>query len=651
MHSIEWKPSKEHINNSQISKFINFIQQQTNLMLADSDALYEWSIAQPEDFWSLFWHFSQIKASKPWDQVLVNQADMLNTKWFVGSQLNFAENLLKRQDEELAIAFRGEDQIEWNYSFQELYHQVARLAKSLRDLGVSKGDRVAAFMPNLPQTVIAMLATSSIGAIWSSCSPDFGVQGVLDRLGQIEPKVLFSVEGYFYNGKLIDCRDKVAEIVKQLPTLEKIILTNYTSSTTDISAIPNASWWEEFLAPSSTREIIFEQVSFEHPLVIMYSSGTTGIPKCIVHSVGGTLIQHLKEHILHTNLKYGDRIFYYTTCGWMMWNWLVSALAVGASLLLYDGSPMYPSPQVLWQYAEEYKMNVFGTSAKYLASLEKTGYKPKEDKDLANLYAILSTGSPLLPESYDFVYQHIKSDVCLASISGGTDIISCFALGNPTKPVYRGELQQRGFGMKVEIFNDNGLPAAIDEKGELVCTAPFPSQPIYFWQDEAKTKYKKAYFERFKSIWCHGDYAALTKHNGLIIYGRSDTTLNPGGVRIGTAEIYRQVETIEDILEAVVVGHEVAGDVQVILFVRLQAKKQLTEELQQLIRHKIKQGASPRHVPARIVAVTDIPRTVSGKIAELAVKHVIHGKEVKNKDALANPESLSLFEKILDLPN
>ncbi|MFN7094360.1 MAG: AMP-binding protein, partial [Burkholderiales bacterium] len=338
MHSIEWKPSKEHIHNSQISKFINFIQQQTNLMLADSDTLYEWSIAQPEDFWSLFWRFSQIKASKPWDQILVNQANMLNAKWFVGSQLNFAENLLKRQDEELAIAFRGEDQIEWNYSFHELYHQVARLAKSLRDLGVSKGDRVAAFMPNLPQTVIAMLATSSIGAIWSSCSPDFGVQGVLDRLGQIEPKVLFSVEGYFYNGKLIDCRDKVAEIVQQLPTLEKIILTNYTSSTTDISAIPNASWWEEFLAPSSTREIIFEQVSFDHPLVIMYSSGTTGIPKCIVHSVGGTLIQHLKEHILHTNLKYGDRIFYYTTCGWMMWNWLVSALAVGASLLLYDGS-------------------------------------------------------------------------------------------------------------------------------------------------------------------------------------------------------------------------------------------------------------------------------------------------------------------------
>lgn len=649
MHNSVWKPSQEYIKNSQISKFLNYLNQHKHITLKDSDALYDWSIANPEDFWSSFWQFSGIKASRKWDKVLENGHDMLNAKWFVGSELNFAENLLARRDDELAIVFRGEDKVEWQYTYNELYHQVARLARSLRNLGVQKGDRVAGFMPNLPQTTIAMLAATSIGAIWSSCSPDFGVQGVLDRLGQIEPKVLFTIEGYFYNGKQLDCRDKVSEIVAKLPSVSKVIITDYTSGKADISRIPNAVWWNDFLADVSVTQIEFEQVSFDHPLVIMYSSGTTGVPKCIVHSVGGTLIQHLKEHILHTNLARGDRIFYYTTCGWMMWNWLVSALAVGATLVLYDGSPTYPGPEVLWNYADDYNLTVFGTSAKYLASLEKTGYKPGTQNKLTHLAAILSTGSPLLPESYDYVYKDIKHDVCLSSISGGTDIVSCFALGNPVKAVYRGELQQRGFGMNVQIFTDDGKIAAIGEKGELVCTAPFPSQPIYFWNDKDKVKYKKAYFERFDNIWCHGDYAALTEHNGMIIYGRSDTTLNPGGVRIGTAEIYRQVETIEEILEAVVVGHEIPGDVQVILFVRMQPGKELTEELKKLISTRIRHGASPRHVPAKIIAVTDIPRTVSGKIAELAVKQTIHGEEVKNKDALANPESLTLFINLPEL--
>ncbi len=642
MSDIVWMPTDNQIQNSQIFKFIEFLRENQLANLADSDALYEWSISNSELFWSSFAKFSQIKFTKPADMILAGGHDMLNAKWFVGSKLNYAENLLRRNDDQLAIVFRGEDKVEWKYTFAEVNDIVARLAQGLRNLGVTKGDRVAGDLPNLPHTVMAMLATTSIGAIWSSCSPDFGVQGVLDRFGQIEPKVVFAVDGYYYNGKQVECLAKVAEIIDKLPSVEKTIIINYAGSNTVVE-VKNSISWDAFLTKTPATSHNFEQVDFDHPLFIMYSSGTTGIPKCIVHSTGGTLLQHLKEHQLHTNLKRDSRIFYYTTCGWMMWNWLVSALASEATLMLYDGSPTAPDPKVLWDYVADYHINVFGTSAKYLASLEKTGYKPNQHAGLESLEAILSTGSPLLPESYDFVYRDIKTDVRLCSISGGTDIVSCFVLGNPVKPIHRGEIQQRGFGLSVEVFNDNGESAAINEKGELVCTKPFPCQPIYFWNDPDKVKYKKAYFERFDNIWCHGDYASLSEYGGVVIYGRSDTTLNPGGVRIGTAEIYRQVETIEDIVESVVIGQETGDDVRVILFVKMKDDKVLSEELKTTLKQRIKIGASPRHVPAKIIQVADIPKTISGKVVEMAVKNVVHGEEVKNKESLANPEALDLF--------
>lgn len=642
MSEVVWKPSDKQIENSQIHKFINFLKNNHIADLTDSDDLYKWSIENSEQFWNSFAQFSQIKFSNPAHDILANPNNMLEAKWFVGSKLNYAENLLRRNDNELAIVFRGEDKVEWKYTFAEINSIVAKLAQALRDIGVCKGDRVAGDLPNLPHTVLAMLATTSIGAIWSSCSPDFGVQGVLDRFGQIEPKVVFAVDGYYYNGKKIECLAKVAEIIDKLPCVQKTIIINYAGSTTGVE-VKNSISWDALLAEIPESIHNFEQVDFDHPLFIMYSSGTTGVPKCIVHSTGGTLLQHLKEHQLHTNLKRNSRIFYYSTCGWMMWNWLVSALASEATLMLYDGSPTAPDPKVLWDYVADYHINVFGTSAKYLASLEKTGYKPNQHAGLDSLEVILSTGSPLLPESYDFVYRDIKKDVCLCSISGGTDIVSCFVLGNPAKPIHRGEIQQRGFGLSVEVFNDSGKPAGIDEKGELVCTKPFPCQPIYFWNDTDKVKYKKAYFDRFNNIWCHGDYASLTEYGGVVIYGRSDTTLNPGGVRIGTAEIYRQVETIEDIVESVVIGQETGDDVRVILFIKMKEGKVLSEELKATLKQRIKIGASPRHVPAKIIQVADIPKTISGKVVEMAVKNVVHGEEVKNKESLANPEALDLF--------
>jgi len=649
MNDMVWMPKEEQIKNSQIHKFIQYLNKNYQITLNNSDELYEWSITNSELFWQTFSEFSQIKFSTSATQILLNGHDMLNAQWFKNSKLNYAENMLKHNDNQLAIVFRGEDKVEWKYTFAEVNQIVAKLASELRSLGVAKGDRVAGYLPNLPHTVMAMLATASIGAIWSSCSPDFGVQGVLDRLGQIEPKVLFTIDGYYYNGKNIDCVDKVCEIINKLPSILTTIVINYAGSAIPASKIANSTLWDDVISKHDVENHQFEQVDFNHPLFIMYSSGTTGIPKCIVHSVGGTLIQHLKEHQLHTDLSPNDRMFYFTTCGWMMWNWLVSALASGVTLMLYDGSPTYPGPAVLWDYVADYQINVFGTSAKYLASLEKTGYKPNHHAGLESLRAILSTGSPLLPESYDFVYNHIKSDVRLCSISGGTDIVSCFVLGNPVKPIYRGEIQQRGFGLSVNVYNDDGKPADIGEKGELVCTKPFPCQPIYFWNDPDKVKYKKAYFDRFNNIWCHGDYASLTENGGVIIHGRSDTTLNPGGVRIGTAEIYRQVETVDEVLESVVIGQETGDDVRVILFVKMKEGKNLHDELIQLLKQRIKTGASPRHVPAVIIQVADIPRTISGKVVELAVKNIVHGEEVKNKESLANPEALIHFANLPEL--
>jgi acetoacetyl-CoA synthetase len=642
-----WQPSATAISNSNLSHFRDFVQQRHHIRLDDYPALYDWSVAHSELFWPALWDFAEVQAQRRWDQVLLDGDKMPGARWFVGRQLNFADNLLRRRDDADALVFRNETGVSRRLNFAQLYRQVAQLAATLRQQGVVAGDRVAGFMPNLPETVVAMLACTSIGAVWSSCSPDFGIQGVLDRFGQIEPKILFCADAYLYAGKHINSLDRVGQIAAQLPSLQRIIVVPYLSPAPALRALPLAISWEQAL-DNEASEIVFAPLAFDHPLYIMYSSGTTGVPKCIVHSAGGTLLQHLKEHLLHGDLRNGDRIFYFTTCGWMMWNWLVSALAVGATVMLYDGSPFHPDSNILWDYCQDEGFTTFGTSAKYIAALEKAGARPGSSHNLSQLQSILSTGSPLLPESYDFVYRDIKPDIRLSSISGGTDIISCFALGNPVLPVYRGELQCRGLGMAVAIFNDVGEPVS-GEKGELVCCKPFPSMPIGFWNDADGSKYQAAYFNRFANIWCHGDYAELTGHGGLIIYGRSDTVLNPGGVRIGTAEIYRQVERFAEVLESMAVGQDWQGDVRVILFVRMVAGHSLTPELEHRLRQQIREGASPRHVPAIIIEVADIPRTISGKIVELAVRNVIHGLPVKNQDALANPQALKLFENLPQL--
>lgn len=651
MNKKEWTPTETQIQNSHIHKFIIFINQQlTNAIpLNNSDDLYDWSIRFPQKFWALFWQYSGIQADKLWDTVLENGEDMLNARWFVGARFNYARNLLKYQDKSPAIIFWNEGGQQCVISFELLYQQVAKIAAHLRNIGVVRSDIVAGIVANTPHAVIAMLATTSIGAIWSSCSPDFGTQGIIDRIGQINPKILFAVDGYHYGDKPFDCINKVNAISAKLTTLTEMILIQYADSKVQLNVRQKHMWWDDILKTSKATSIDFEAVAFDHPAFILYSSGTTGIPKCIVHSGGGTLIQHLKEHMLHTDLNKGDRMFFYTTCGWMMWNWLVSALATGVTLVLYDGSPVHGGPQNLWNLAQETKVKIFGTSAKYLSILEKTGFKPRERFKLENLHAILSTGSPLLPKNYDYVYQQIKRDLRLCSISGGTDIISCFALGNPTKPIYRGELQQRGFGMAVTVLNDEGKPTAINEKGELSCTKPFPSQPIYFWNDPNKERYKKSYFDKFPNIWCHGDFAAITEHDGLVIYGRSDTTLKAGGIRIGTAEIYRQIEDIEEIVGAVAVDQEFDGDARIILFIKLHDNAVLTQELVKLIKTKILTGASPHHVPAKIIAVADIPHTLNGKDSETAVKDIINHRVVNNKESLANPESLALFTNLPEL--
>ncbi|MBI2486595.1 MAG: acetoacetate--CoA ligase [Deltaproteobacteria bacterium] len=643
-----WQPSAERIRNANMTRFIEFVNQKHGKRFRTYGELYQWSIKEISDFWESVWEFGEIRALRGYDIVVDDLSKMPGARWFFGTRLNFAENLLRYRDEHIALIFKSEAQGTIRMTYAELYDNVARLAKSLRDLGVAKGGRVVGFMPNMTETIVAMLAATSIGAIWSSCSPDFGIKGVLDRFGQIGPKVLFTTDGYFFKGKKFDSLERISSIIKELSSIQKVVVVSYTEEKTKIDHIPNSILYEDFISKQTGLEIEIEQVPFDHPLYVMYSSGTTGLPKCMVHSVGGTLIQHLKELKLHTDLKRQDIIFYYTTCGWMMWNWLVSSLALGATLVLYDGSPFHPDPGALWKMVEDERITIFGTSARYIAAIESEGLRPGKDYDLRNLRAILSTGSPLVLESFYYVYKDIKQDVQLSSISGGTDIIGCFVLGNPIGPVYPGEIQCRGLGMKVESFDDNG-ESVTGQKGELVCTAPFPSMPIYFWNDPDNKKYLKAYFEKYPGIWTHGDFIEITDTGGAIIYGRSDATLNPGGVRIGTAEIYRQVETFREVSDSIVVGQKWNDDERIILFVKLADGEELTQELQNKIRKSIRENASPRHVPAKIIVVNDIPYTINMKKVELAVRNVIHGEPVLNKDALANPEALDLYKNIPEL--
>ncbi len=618
---------------------------QTNF--TDYDGLYQWSVENIAAFWAEIWGFAGIKATKGYEQVIDDPAKMPGAKWFSGSRLNFAENLLRYRDDRTALIFRGEDVIRRTLTYKELYAATAKLAASLRRAGVVPGDRVVGFMPNMPESIIAMLAATSIGATWSSCSPDFGIKGVLDRFGQTRPKILFTADGYFFKGKPLDCLAKIAGIAQEIPSLEKIVVVSYTREKADLTGLPKAVHYAEWLN-NDAQEIEFSQLPFEHPLYIMYSSGTTGLPKCMVQSAGGVLLHQLKELILHTDLKRDDTIFYFTTCGWMMWNWLVSSLAVGATLVLYDGNPFHPAPDALWRMAEEEKISVFGTSAGYIAALKNAGVKPARQFQLPALKTLLSTGSPLSKEDFRFIYQEVKSDLQLASISGGSDLNGCFALGNPMGPVYEGELQCRGLGMKVFAYDENGFPV-VGQRGELVCIAAFPSMPIHFWDDQDGKKYYSAYFCRFPGIWTHGDFIEVTERGGLIMYGRSDATLNPGGVRIGTAEIYRVVEQIEEVADSVVVGQEWRNDIRIILFVKMKEGFDLTDALRDKIKNDIRSNTSPRHLPAKILQVPDIPYTLNLKKVELAVKKMIHGREVKNKDALKNPEVLDFFAGIAEL--
>ncbi len=603
---------------------------------ANYGELYRWSNEDSSRFWNVLWDYCKVQGTKG-SRILENEGDLLAANWFPDARINFAENLLQRRDDTDAIVFSGEDRIRKRLSRRELYSLTSRIAQALQASGVRKGDRVAAYLPNLPEAVAAMLATSSLGAVWSSCSPDFGPQGVLDRFGQIAPKVLFCADGYLYNGKEFDCQEKVSRVLDKLPSVETCVVIDYLGAPATVGRSLH-----DFLHPFEPGEIRFEQTAFNHPLYILYSSGTTGVPKCIVHGAGGTLLQHLKEHRLHCDVQPSDRLFYFTTLGWMMWNWLVSGLASEATLLLYDGSPFIERGKILFDFAEAEGMTHFGTSAKFIDAIAKAGLKPKDTHNLEKLRAILSTGSPLVPEGFDYVYSNIKEDICLSSISGGTDIVSCFVLGNPIGPVWRGEIQAKGLGMAVEVFDPRGK-AVEGEKGELVCVRPFPSMPVGFWNDPDGSKYRAAYFGKYHNVWCHGDWCELTEHGGLIIYGRSDAVLNPGGVRIGTAEIYRQVEQLDEVIESLVIGQDWEGDVRVVLFVRLKDGSALDDALVAKIKRRIRENTTPRHVPAIVLQVADIPRTKSGKIVELAVRDVVHGRPVNNIEALSNPEALDGF--------
>jgi acetoacetyl-CoA synthetase len=648
MAKLLWKPSEQKIKDTNMYRFLNIINEKYNQHFREYAQLYDWSVENIPEFWATLWEFADIVASKPYDRVIDDLTKMPGARWFEGARLNFAQNLLRYRDDQVALIFKGEGRESTRMTYAELYDEVARLARALKDAGVEAGDRVVGFIPNMPAAMIAMLAATSLGAAWSSCSPDFGIKGVLDRFGQIKPKVIFTANGYSFKGKNIDSLERIADILKQLPSIEKVVVVPYTEQEPDISAVPNAVHYEAFKSPQAGLDIDFEQLPFDHPLYIMYSSGTTGLPKCMVQSAGGILVHHLKELMLHTDLKRKDTIFYFSTCGWMMWNWLTSSLAVGATLVLFDGNPFHPNAGALWEMAQDEKITVFGTSAGYIAALQNAGVKPGTEYDLAPLRVVLSTGSPLSVEGFEFIYNEVKADLQLASISGGTDINGCFALGNPMGPVYGGELQCRGLAMDVHAFDENGKPV-INQQGELVCCKPFPSMPIYFWDDPDGKKYYSAYFDVYPNIWRHGDYIEVTERGGVVMYGRSDATLNPGGVRIGTAEIYRQLEQMDEIADSVVVGQNWKNDVRVILFVKLAPGFELTEALKAKIRQTIRANASPRHVPAKILTTPDVPYTLNMKKVELAVKKVIEGQPVLNKDALSNPQALDYYADIKEL--
>jgi len=643
-----WKPSEERVKGTNMYRFMNFVNEKLGKDFTGYAPMYQWSIENIPEFWTLMWEFAEIKASKPYDQVIDDVNKMPGAKWFSGARLNFAENLLRYRDDHVALIFKGEDQPSIKMTYTKLYDEVARVAKSLRQAGLKPGDRVAGFMPNMPESIIAMLAAASIGAAWSSCSPDFGIKGVLDRFGQIKPKVLFTANGYSFKGKHVDSLERIADILKELPSIEKVVVVPYTKKDPDISHVPNAVHYKDFKSSESNLEIEFEQLPFDHPLYIMYSSGTTGLPKCMVQSAGGILTHQMKELMLHTDLKREDTIFYFTTCGWMMWNWLTCSLSLGATLVLFDGNPFHPDPGALWEMAQDEKITIFGTSAGYIAALRNAGVKPKKEYDLTSLKALLSTGSPLSVEDFEFIYKEVKNDLQLASISGGSDLNGCFALGNPMGPVYAGELQCRGLAMKVEAFDDNGKPV-VNQQGELVCTAPFPSMPIYFWDDPDNSKYHSAYFDVYPNIWVHGDFIEINDRGGVTMCGRSDATLNPGGVRIGTADIYRLVEQMDEVEDSVVIGQNWKNDIRVILFVKLAQGYELTEELKGKIKSILRTNASPRHVPAKILSVPAVPYTLNMKKVELAVKKVVENKPVLNKDALSNPEALDYYAGIKEL--
>jgi len=642
-----WTPSPDRVKASEITRFCAWLNDREGTALQSGADLREWSVANREPFWSAIWDYFGVIGEKGATPFLSGKG-ILGERFFPGASLNFAENLLRmgaaRDPDATAIVFRGENKSATRWTWGDLEAQVSRLQQALAAAGVSPGDRVAGLLPNRPESIAAMLATVSLGATWSSASPDFGTRAVLDRFAQIEPKVLFTTDGYWYNGKRIEIAGKLAEIQADMPSLAQTVVIDYLGDATAVAdGLRDASTYEDFQAPFAPADLAFARMPFDHPLYILFSSGTTGAPKCIVHRNGGVLLQHVKELALHGDIHPGDRVFYFTTLGWMMWNWLVSALARGATVMLFDGSPFAPGPEVLWDYADEERFTHFGTSAKYIDSLRKTGLAPGENHDLSTLRTIFSTGSPLLEHGFDYVYDSVKTDVHLASISGGTDIVSCFVGGDPTAPVYSGEIQGGGFGMTVDVWSAPDTPARPGEKGELVCTTAFPSMPLGFWGDDDGSRYHKAYFELFDSVWCQGDYAERTERGGYVIHGRSDATLNPGGVRIGTAEIYAEVERFLDIRESVVIGHDVDGDQRVILFVAMKPGAVLDEELKARVKAAIRAGSSPRHVPAEILEVPDIPRTKSGKISELAVKDVVHGRQVKNVGALDNPSALDHF--------